>query len=421
MPATELGGGPPGPDAPNTRYRFRSGRRRTLVNAAAPHGQTPDYGNPLLSDVTAMLSAWRDKVQPNVPSALDGPAEVNPSNGNLVLSVALPAGGPFDPTVVLVYNSLDPQSSEFGVGWSVVPKQSLVSLTAETVNVTEGTGTSLRYRKKDDSDRYLGPGGDWDALQFNEDDGTWMQTQPDGFQIHYDTDGNADMLLSGSDCWTLIYDGGNRLSTITGPLGGLTTFSYDVTLTGDNSIHQPDGRITHFLRDPISGNLLQITQADGSQITFTYDDSSHLVGHVDPAGVPTSYSYDYAGRLQTIQTADGLNTTFTYETYGYTEVTDPRGGVTTLLFNLDRNIAAVIDPLGNQRNYFWDWHHLQAYADGDENLYSLTYEQLSDRTYKLNTLEDPLGNVYTFAYDGTQLSMSPFRKSLPHFGLKKVG
>ena len=119
-----------------------------------------------------------------MPGACGGPAELNPASGNVVVRLAPPSAGPFDPTPILVYNSQEPAYSEFGWGWSLVPKQTVVSLTAASVNVLDGTGTPLRYRLLDPgTNLYQGPGGGNDALQFNPGDGSWTQTQPDGFLL----------------------------------------------------------------------------------------------------------------------------------------------------------------------------------------------------------------------------------------------
>ena len=126
-----------------------------------------------------------------MPGARGGPGELNPACGNLLVRLAPPVAGPFDPSPILAYNSQAPGYSKFGWGWSLVPKQTLTSLTAATVNIIEGTGTSLRYRLRDPATNlYLGPGGGNDALQLNAD-GSWTQTQPDGFWLHYDSSGQA--------------------------------------------------------------------------------------------------------------------------------------------------------------------------------------------------------------------------------------
>ncbi len=200
---------PPRPGPATSRpYRLRTGLCNPLADPFTPSGAFPDYGSTVLVQLTRMLARWQAYVQPFVPGARGGPAELNPANGNLLLRLVPPAAGAFDPSAILFYNSQCPQSSEFGYGWSLVPKQTLSSLTAATVNV-DGTGTSLRYRWRDpNSNYYLGPGGGNDSLLLNGDQ-TWTQTQADGFQVHYDAGGRANYLATPSgDRWTLSYQGG---------------------------------------------------------------------------------------------------------------------------------------------------------------------------------------------------------------------
>jgi hypothetical protein len=177
-----------GPITP-LQYRLSNGLPRPRLDPFTPEGTFPVYNAPVLAPFARLLAGWRGYVQPFVPGVWGGPAELNPACGNLTVRLALPRAGPWDPSLMLFYNSQAPQSSEFGWGWSLVPKQTLTSLTVHIVNIIEGTGTSLRYREKDSNNRYLGPGGSNDAVVFNPSDQTWTQTQADGFVIHYDSSG----------------------------------------------------------------------------------------------------------------------------------------------------------------------------------------------------------------------------------------
>lgn len=142
---------------------------------------------PPVMQCAKMLDRWNNDLAPKIPGAQVGLAKLNVSNGNLVVQLQTPEAGPFDPTPVLTYNSTSPTASEFGTGFSAFPKQTLAT-TTNGVDVTDATGTVLHYTDKDSSGRYRVPGSTNDTMVKNAD-GTWTQTQPDGFQVRYDSTG----------------------------------------------------------------------------------------------------------------------------------------------------------------------------------------------------------------------------------------
>jgi YD repeat-containing protein len=88
-------------------------------------------------------------------------------------------------------------------------------------------GTALRYTDKDANNRYLGPGGQVDALVFNPGNQTWTQTQNDWFQTIYDSTGKAvEFTDNNNNVWTLGYDTSNRLVSIVGPFSRMTALTY---------------------------------------------------------------------------------------------------------------------------------------------------------------------------------------------------
>src|SRR5262249_21170368 len=92
------------------------------LSAECPCGSTPLLGAGSLDQGLTMLRRWRQIVQPIIPGVRDGPGSVNVSNGNLIVRLGTPPAGAFDPVPVLTYNSRAPASSEFGYGWSAIPK-----------------------------------------------------------------------------------------------------------------------------------------------------------------------------------------------------------------------------------------------------------------------------------------------------------
>src|ERR1700722_5618577 len=94
-------------------YRLRSGICPPPANAFVPAGAAALFGSAVLGQATDLVERWRRRVQPDVPGAWDGPGELNPASGNLMVRLGVPAAGPFDPRPLLVYNSQNPLDSEF--------------------------------------------------------------------------------------------------------------------------------------------------------------------------------------------------------------------------------------------------------------------------------------------------------------------
>jgi YD repeat-containing protein len=259
-----------GPSCPNNRcgalispfrYTFLVSRCRCESRTACRPGSISLFGRNLIDQAEAMLDRWQRQMRPPVPATDFGPARLNLSNGNLILRLAHPVGGAFDPNPVLTYNSLTPAASEFGTGWTASHKQSLALVSGGTfnVNVTDGTGTLLHFNNLT-AGQYYSPQSTDDTLVQNGD-GTWTQTQPDGFQVAYDTNGRPSRLAdSAGDRWTMGYDGGGRVLNLTDPYNRRTSYAYD----GSNNlkrVQDAGGRISSFTVNG-SGNLSRMVAPD---------------------------------------------------------------------------------------------------------------------------------------------------------------
>jgi len=256
---------------------------------------------------------------------------------------------------ILTYNSRSPASSEFGYGWSAFPRYKLTAVSSFETDITTGTGLVQRY--------CLGASG-WQPPPFapyglvKNGDGTWTQTQPDGFQLHFDTTGKVNRMADGSgNRWTYTYDNANRLTRILTPLNRRTTFTYagavNVLL---QSIQDAAGRTTSFRMDA-NQNLVQMVGPDSSVVTLSYDTNHRLTSFRDPLGNRTSYTHqvttDGNGWLRRITAPNGGRTTYTYLDWLTTQVTDPAGQLTTVLHDQARDIQATINPKGQRATYTW--------------------------------------------------------------------
>jgi RHS repeat-associated protein len=180
-----------------------------------------------------------------------------------------------------------------------------------------------------------------------------------------------------------------------------TTYSLD-PLGYTTQLQTPDGGIQIFARDcaeqctaitdqlgrtttytyaygPSDGDLVQITNPDGSAETFQYDPTFHKVTQQqDTRGDLTTSTYDTStGDLLT--TKDALNevTTQTWSGGLLQTVTDPLNHTATYQWDTaHRRLTDTIDPLNNRTTYGYD-------AAGNQI-----------------TVKDALGRVTTTAFDG---------------------
>ena len=99
-----------------------------------------------------------------------GSAQLNLSNGNLVISFRLPSATPADPPLIFYYNSFSRDPSEYGYGWTGLYRQ----------YVTQG----------------------WLP--------TWLES----------------LRNTAGKCWNIVRDDSGRVETIWDPYGQWTTFTY---------------------------------------------------------------------------------------------------------------------------------------------------------------------------------------------------
>ena len=366
--------------------------------------RTPQYGSAggALIDRAAAIG--------QVPAAtslipVEGPqgcdtmgARVNAASGNLMFELRTTPGGVYEPPVRLSYHGIDDAASDFGNGWTSLYSQSVNEVDANTVDVTKGTGTVVRYQK-DASGNYVPGMGSANKLVKNGG-GDWTETQPDGFSLNYDSSGKLEKLENkAGNIWTLSYDGATtRVESIEDPFSRLTTFAYD----GSNkieSIADPHGRVTTFTVDG-SGNLTKMTTPELCVTEMTYDVDDQLTGWINPSGERTTYSFDGDRRLTEVLVPTGDRTTYTYADSFNTKIEDADGETTTLVFTGDRNLSAMVNALGERTTYVWDENtKLTEVLEprGDCNTY--TYHTTDFGAKYLESIQKPDGGIFTYSYD----------------------
>ena len=162
-----------------------------------------------------------------------------------MLQVPLPECGPLDPILVFSYNAkASAKNAGFGRGFSDLFSSGILPIGSDEVDFVTGYGQYLVYRQKDGTGFYAAPSPARNALKLNSDD-TWTEIQPDGLKLNYDDSGSMQSVVNPAAAnWTITRDAQNRPSTVLGPTGRRTTYTY----SGDDlaSIQDPAGRTTEF-------------------------------------------------------------------------------------------------------------------------------------------------------------------------------
>ena len=149
---------------------------------------------------------------------------------------------------------------------------------------------------------FQSPPGEHSILVENVD-GTFTRTLKSRTQINFSAEGlQTSVVHRNGNTTHFIYDGDDRLISITDPVGMETTFSYGGGLL--NSIRDPAGRVTQVEHDP-SGNVTRIGDSDGTSRSFEYDSRHRLIGQTSKSGFQTTYAYDLAGRNVGVTRTDG--------------------------------------------------------------------------------------------------------------------
>ncbi len=195
---------------------------------------------------------------------------------------------------------------------------------------------------------------------------------------------------------TILFNGDNKVSTITDADGNAVTFTY----SGDNlgSVSDDFG---HSLTFAYSGEKLSsVTDSEGRSVSFNYT-GDNLATYTDPENKAWVYGYDSDHRITTLTNPEGITTvTNAYDSLGRVMTqTVPRQSGTAgynLYFTGYRNIEEDSD--GNQTIYHYD--RRQRLIALEDALGSKTSHSYDGRNHVIQTT-DPRGNTTLYEYDGS--------------------
>ncbi|MCP4550398.1 MAG: hypothetical protein GY835_28400 [bacterium] len=187
------------------------------------------------------------------------------------------------------------------------------------------------------------------------------------------------------------------------PTVAVTTYGYNPVTGQLLSVTEATGtpleRTTTYEYD-VQGNRTAVTNALGKRSTFTYDSVGRKLTESHPLGRATAYEYDVMDRLLAVIDALGGVTLFGYDANGNkTDHWDANGKHTTFVFDTKNRLIAKIDALGNTVTYCYDG------ADRPKsisNARGATVSVVYDADSNVIQEADALGNVSRYEYDGNK-------------------
>ncbi|GMU65361.1 MAG: hypothetical protein AMXMBFR36_16350 [Acidobacteriota bacterium] len=208
-----------------------------------------------------------------------------------------------------------------------------------------------------------------------------------------------------------------------------------------------ENRTTHYIYDN-DGYLLSVTSPlAGASFSYTYDDYGRRRSMTDASGYTLQFDYDLLDRMTRVSFPDGSFEETTYDrldavghrdrlgrwshdTYdplrrrsaatdyaGRTVLTSEWLSCATACGNAGERVTKLVDANGNSTTWEYDLQGRlirERRADGTTSEYS--YEASTSR---LNSIEDPVGNIKSFAYDradaliGTSYTEAPGTAATP--------
>ena len=196
--------------------------------------------------------------------------------------------------------SINTRRSPLGAGWGIAGLLELVENRDGSVLVINGDGSEVLYTKNSNG-QYDHPPGEFATLS-KRLDGTFQRLWPDQTREQYGVNNKLSAVIDrNGNFFQYQYDSAGRLTTFTDPVGMETTLSYS---TGFVEITDPASRVTRLSLDA-SGNLIKVTDPDGSSRQWRYDSEHRMRGETDQLGNVEIANYGFHGRVTDVVRKDG--------------------------------------------------------------------------------------------------------------------
>ncbi|MBU0640926.1 MAG: hypothetical protein KKB50_18845 [Planctomycetes bacterium] len=263
----------------------------------------------------------------------------------------------------------------------------------EQVGVHDGDGHADYWMSDGEGGYVMSVPGVYDALVYNDGEGSWTLTQTNEDVYQFDADGR---LLSITD------KNGNVTSfsytnpscpeyatAVTDPVGRSLVLEYQEVVTDIWRLWKVTdwtGRYVEYTYT--DGYLIDVRDVMGEHITYTYDTNGYLATVTDQRGVTTvTNTYDENGRVLTQLDADGNPTEFTYGVRGDADTTFTRW-VTA---------EGAPDPHAVPITHQHEERYKRQLTHEDAMGAPVEYEY--DGMFNRNRIIDRNGRVTAFAYD----------------------
>ena len=151
------------------------------------------------------------------------------------------------------------------------------------------------------------------------------------------------------------------------------------------------------------GNIINITDKDGKQRRYTYDQRNQLIREEDEAsGRTVSYTYDHGGNLLRAEISEKNGTSAYTDTYTYDTIwTDKLTGYNGKAITYDAS-GNPLEYLGN--TFTWkDGRKLESITKPDGSVITYTYDSEGNRIGKQIRKADGTEEKTTYYWDGGKL------------------
>jgi len=210
---------------------------------------------------------------------------------------------------------------------------------------------------------------------------------------------------------TMTWNGRGQMLTLEDETGIVTKFVYDATfekMTSQIEDYNAIGHLnltTSFGHDSV-GNLSSVTDPNGNQLAFVFDDERRMTQKTDPSpfSYVTNFSYDENGNQLTIERQTGTTPAWQVESWTYSVTdkkltkTDAASHTTTWTYDGKDRLQTITDAESRQWQFAYDA------ADRMNQVTDPSNTVCDTRTFTANggleSIEDARSNITQYTYDG---------------------
>lgn len=257
-------------------------------------------------------------------------------------------------------------------------------------------------------------------------DGGWERRYKDGNTVIFNAEGlqTAEVDTQGNRR-EFGYGDNGELTSVTDQVGGVTLMAYDDRgrLT---TVTYPDGRVTEMEYQDVQ--LVGVTEPDGDQVEFAYDEFGRLNSTINQNGNETVYSHDDTGKMNGATLPDGssirnqvASSLGLVDDFGgavgnprpyvapedrVTTVTDRKGEVSEVIVNSFGSTVQVTDPIGRVTRMERDFNdlveRLERPSDGTASgvrVDLLSYDGRANVTQMVEAFGTPEQRTMAYVYE----------------------